>query len=191
MLKRPALFILIFAGLIAVALFTVIPFKADSSKAGGNSSVSEERVKFKAYQLPSFDLTVKLPETTRVTRDDYHDDEVIFNANLQDESLKFKGYIQLWKITDLEKFLEINKSTSPFQFATYSERKVQVKSLSGYQVDWTAIFQDQSPVSGKEYFLKGKNSEEVLRLSLFAEENPFPPHLEQAAGTMISSVEWD
>jgi len=190
-LKRPVLFTLILAGLIAVALFAVIPLKANSIKPGGNSSASEERVKFKAYQLKSFDLTIKLPETTRVIRDDYHDDEVIFNAYLQDESLKFKGYIQLWKIPDLEKFLEINKSTSPFKFATYSERKIQVKSLSGYQVDWTAIFQDQSPVSGKEYFLKRKNNEEVLRVSLFAEESPFPPHLEQAAGTMISSVEWD
>lgn len=189
-MRRSVLFTLI-ASLIAIALLTIISLRATSIKPEENSSASRQDVKFKDYHLQSFNLTIKIPETTRVTGDDYHDDEVIFNAYLEDESLKFKGYIQLWKVADLEKFLETNKSISPFKFATYSERKVEIKSLTGYQVDWTAIFQEQRPVSGKEYFLKQKDGEEVLRVSLFADESPFPKHLEQTAVTMTSSIEWD
>lgn len=183
------LLLTVVAGLTVIVLISLV--QLNTIKPWKESKNAEPTVKFQDYLWNSIGLKLKLPDTTKVKVDANHAGEIVFNAFLMDEILMFKGYIQIWQVADLEKFLEKNKAESPFKFTAYQVQKVQVKNLTGYRVDWNAEFKGRRPVAGREYFVKNQDKPEVLRISIFADESPFPKRLEQINDIIISSLEWN
>ncbi len=146
--------------------------------------------KLKEYRLSNYNIKMNLPVSTGVTEDYLGNEELLFSSYLSDETLQFRGYIQLWQLADLEKFLQDSKATSIFNFTSYNRQKTSVNTYAGYLVNWTASGQNQKVISGKEYFFVKNNSKQVLRVSFFADADHFPKQLEQTAKTMISSIIW-
>lgn len=178
------LFFLIFS-LIAI-LFIFIESNNISTK-----NISNTRIIFKDYHLKEYSLKLILPDTTIITESNLNKGEILFNTYLNDKKLGFWGYIQLWNLHDLDKFLKNSKSTSILNFTSYKQEKIQVKSFDGFQVNWTAIFQNQKTYAGREFFLKKNNSKQVLRLSFFSENSSIPKELEQIINKIVLSIEWD
>ncbi|MDH7479279.1 MAG: hypothetical protein QHH02_04660, partial [Syntrophomonadaceae bacterium] len=107
---------------------------------------------------------------------------------LKDVGESFKSLLhplRLEKIQEHRPFYVILKNNS------YSKKPVTVKSHTGYQIEWTAIFDNQQALSAREYFLQKKDRTQVLRISMFAPQRAFPPKLEKTLDTIISSTEWD
>lgn len=146
--------------------------------------------KLKEYRVRNYNIKMNLPVSTGVTEDYLGNEELLFSSYLSDETLQFRGYIQLWQLTDLDKFLQDSKATSIFNFISYNKQKTSVDTNEGYLVNWTASGQNQKVISGKEYFFMKNNSKQVLRVSFFADADHFPKQLEQTAKTMISSIIW-
>lgn len=59
-----------------------------------------------------------------------------------DKKLLFRGYIQLWKIDNIESFLVTSKNLSTFDFRSFTFKKVVVGPLEGILNEWTASFGD-------------------------------------------------
>lgn len=144
--------------------------------------------KFKEYNIKKFSFSVKLPETTRISQEFFHEGDVLYSSFLHDDNLKYWGYIQIWNISDLEKFLKDSKVNSSFDFSTYDQQSIQVKSHGGYLVQWSAMLQG-NPVSAKEYFIK-KNDNTVLRISIFSNAENFSERLTKTVEFIIASISW-
>ncbi len=133
---------------------------------------------------------MELPETTSSTGDYYDNGQVLFSSFLSDQALKYWGYIQIWKISDLETFLKNSKSNSIFQFTYYNQSKINVNNLDGLETDWSAIMQSERHIVAKEIFLRKPNSDEVLRVSFLTEGKDIPSNLNQIYSQIISSITW-
>ncbi|KJS11846.1 MAG: hypothetical protein VR67_11720 [Peptococcaceae bacterium BRH_c8a] len=178
MKKVPFLFIALFILLLIILLTNL-------------KNPTNQLVNFKNYYIKNFSLKINLPETTSTNEDYFSGSEIIFNCYLQDKSLNFNGYIQVWNINDLNKFLEVSKNNSEFDFKLYNKEMITINSYNGFKVDWTALFANHSYTSGVEYFITKKNSNMVLRVSLFVNQKDFPKQLEHTLNTIINSIIWD
>lgn len=182
-MKKSTIFFIVIALLITVQLW------AWSSKHSRNAAITTA-AGFKDYHLGTHPVTVKLPQTTRVVAETPGNNEMIFSAFLRDETLDFQGYVQLWNITDLEKFLASSREHSRFDFKEFKQRKIKLKTCQGFQIDWRAVMQDKKPATGREYFVKKDDSYEVLRISIFTGTASLPKELAEVADSIISSIEW-
>lgn len=142
------------------------------------------------FYIEKFNIIIELPETTSTTGDYYGDEQVLFSSFLNDRTLKYWGYIQIWKIPDLEDFIKNSKSNSIFQFTYYNQQPIDVNNLKGIEVNWSATMQNERQIASKEIFLRKPNSEEVLRVSFFTEGKEIPSNLNQIFNSIISSIKW-
>lgn len=164
--------------LLLLALNTGLPQRARlalSSRPG-----------FRLYQFRNIPLSLQLPDSTRVSEDDYHSEEVLFSSFLLDEKWNFRGYLQVWKIADLKSFLNNARSHSTFAYSRFSLEKTE--SPPGYRTDWTATMSRGIQVSGREYFIKTKDAGRVIRISLFTDRPEFPAELASVMEIMINSL---
>ena len=171
--------------IILVALLSLISYSWLN-----RASISNTQTRYKNFHVSEFNLQIQLPETTVSAGDYFGTEEVLSSTFLNDQTLKYWGYIQIWKIPDLEKFLQNSKSHSVIQFTYYNQHSIKVNNLNGIEVDWSAIMQNERSIVAREIFLKNSNSDEVLRVSFFTEGKEIPSNLNQIYNYIISSIKW-
>lgn len=136
-------------------------------------------------------IVLRLPETTKVTKTPIGDRrEVISSLYFSDEKQAFRGYAQLWRIDDLERFLVASRAQSTFDFKSYRLNRIRIGNLSGFVVEWTAAFGDFYYISGKEYWLKKDVSQNVLRVSFFVDKPSFSENQLNLIDQIIKSIRW-
>lgn len=143
---------------------------------------------YKPVQLSIDDYIVnlKVPEDTDVHVSPDKGENMQFSLYFFNSKLAFRGYVQVWKVKDIERFLSDSKSLSPFDFKSYSITKVQGNNYQGLKTEWTANI-GQNLISGKEYWLT-ISSEEVARISFFTDSAEFPREFEDMTQQMSNSL---
>lgn len=142
------------------------------------------------YKINNYVVTLELPEGSEVHVTPDQGQEMLFNIYFTNKNMAFRGYIQIWKIKDLEAFLNNSKSLSPFDFIFYNMDRLQQDGSTGFQTQWSADF-DEKYISGKEYWMTMGQAEEVIRLSFFTDSKEFPVVLEEVAEHMRKSLKVD
>ncbi|MHB1651564.1 MAG: hypothetical protein ACYCVD_03695 [Desulfitobacteriaceae bacterium] len=142
------------------------------------------------YTIYDYTVNIKVPDATEVHVSPYQGDEMRFSIYFVNSELAFRGYIQVWKIKDLEHFLSDSKSLSPFDFKSYNISDVQKNNYHGLKTEWTADF-GQNFISGKEYWFIINNSEEVVRVSFFTDTAEFPGELQNVIQQILNSFQID
>lgn len=142
------------------------------------------------YNIDDYNITFAVPNATEVYVSSDKGDEIRFSTYIINNELAFRGYIQIWKLKDLERFLSYSKSLSPFDFRSYKVSNVQKSEYHGLIVEWTAEF-GQELISGKEYWLKVNNTEEVVRLSILTDTADFPNKLQNVIQQILDSLQID
>lgn len=186
--KRLLLFLTI-SGLLGVLLFAI---GAESGVIAAVSNRIAPEVEMKSYRYQDVPLKVSLPATTAVTEDYYSSGELLLNSYLQDDTLNYCGYIQIWRVADPEGFIRRSKMNSTHRFTSFEHRKISRQRYQGFLVSWTAQLQDGKPISGRDYVLQKKGeSSQFLRISLVAEGTAFPEKLKEIGERMLSSLAWN
>ena len=142
------------------------------------------------YDLNDYNIKFSVPDATDVNVSSDIGEEMLFSTYLVNRKLSFRGYIQLWKIKDLERFLSNSKSLSPFDYRSYYISKVQESEYHGFITEWTAEFGPEL-ISGKEYWLKINHTEEVVRLLILTDTADFPDKLQNIIQEIIDSLQID
>ncbi|MCO1600675.1 hypothetical protein [Desulfosporosinus nitroreducens] len=142
------------------------------------------------YDIDDYTITFSVPDATEVYVSSDMGNEMQFSTYLVNNELAFRGYIQLWKIKDLERFLSYSKSLSPFDFRSYKVSNVLKSEYQGFIIEWTAEFGQES-ISGKEYWLKINNTDEVVRISLLSDTVDFPNKLDNVIQQILDSLQID
>lgn len=142
------------------------------------------------YDLKHYNIRFAVPDTTDVKVSSDIGEEMLFSTYLVNRKLSFRGYIQLWKIKDLEPFLVQSKSLSPFDYRSYNISNVKESEYHGFITKWTAEFGPEL-ISGKEYWLEIYHSEEVVRLLILSDTADFPDKLQNVIQEIIDSIQID
>lgn len=183
----------VFLFLVSFGLLTAI-FCGLGSKTGVIAAVSTRispQVKFQKYSYQEVPLTISLPGTTVVTEDYYSNGELLLNSYLSDSTQKFRGYLQIWMVDDLEGFIKRSKLNSTFNFTSFEHQKISHNLYHGFRVSWTAVMQDGRQISGRDYLLqKKRKGGQFLRISLMADAPVFPENLDKIADTIVSTLVW-
>ena len=137
-------------------------------------------------------LFVQLPQSTKVIENHFSDKgQLSYGVYLNDEDLLFRGYIQLWQLPELEKFLINSRRISTFDFKSYSLEPIVIGNHDGFINEWAASFGDIYNISGKEYWLKKADSPEVLRISFFTDATSFSEEQLQQVDKTVGSIRWN
>ncbi|MGB9791288.1 MAG: hypothetical protein ACPLTR_01770 [Thermacetogeniaceae bacterium] len=182
-MKKAALF------LVAILIFVGVLFLGRLQGSNRDAVLTASEGSWE-YRLGQYPVRVKLPLTTHVVSEVPGGGEMIFSAFLKDDELGFKGYLQLWKVEDLGRFIAASRERSPFCFKDFDQEPVRIKNYEGFQIEWKAVMKDSKPASGKDYLLKKGSGDEALRLSFFSEASSFSPKLSEVVDAVVSSVEW-
>jgi len=142
------------------------------------------------YKINNYLVTLELPEGSEVHVTPDQGQEMLFNIYFTNKNLAFRGYIQVWKIKDLEAFLNNSKLLSPFDFIFYNMDRLQQDGSTGFQTQWSADFGEKF-ISGKEYWTTMDQSEGVIRLSFFTDTEKFPVELEEVVEHVQQSLKID
>lgn len=175
-------------GLILVALITLVSFisVAESNKAS-STIIKNNYINF---ALPEFGLKMQLPDTSSTAKYYFGNQEVLFSTFFNDQKLNYWGYIQIWKIRDLNEFLQNSKSHSRFQFTSYNQKAIEVNNLNGTEIDWSAIMRNEREIEAKEIFMRKPESDEFLVVTFTSEGKEFTSNLVQTFDYIISSIKW-
>jgi hypothetical protein len=166
--------------LLCTAIFIPVP----------GLSVSGNTAKMNVHNL-RHGIQVQLPSTMQVSENLLGEREkLLYSVNLNDEVLLLRGYIQIWQIEDVEKFLVTSKSMSSYEFYSYSLNQITIGSLTGLLNAWGASFGDQSKIAGKEYWLKKSGSTEVLRVAFLTNNASFSEDQVRMMTLFLSSLTW-
>lgn len=161
--------------------FSPVPLLAVSSH---NSSIIKHTFNNKLF--------VQLPHSTKVIENHFGDKgQLSYSVYLNNEDLLFRGYIQLWQLSDLEKFLKDSRRISTFDFKSFSIKPIAIGNHDGFIDEFTASFGDIYSISGKEYWLKKAASLEVLRISFFTDATSFTEEQLQQVDIIVGSVRWN
>ncbi|TGE36345.1 hypothetical protein E4K67_20670 [Desulfosporosinus fructosivorans] len=173
----------ILLGIILGICFTLIALSSLLSVNYGNSTVLNHNYN---YQLP-----VHLPHTTKVIETPLSErGQLLYSVYLVDQTLLIRGYIQKWKLDDLEDYLVYSKRISTFDFQSYSLKPIKLANHNGYITEWTASFGESYRISGQEYWLKKSAIGEVLRISFFTDTTSFSNEQIEYIKKFTDSINW-
>jgi hypothetical protein len=116
--------------------------------------------------------------------------ELQYSAYFDDDKKLFRGYIQLWRLNDTEKFLAKSKEMSSYDFSSYTLAPVTVGTLNGILSIWSASFGKSSMISGQEYWLNKPDSNEVLRISFLTSNDTFKKEQAIMINQILNSIRW-
>ncbi|HEY8875163.1 MAG TPA: hypothetical protein VIM32_00505 [Desulfosporosinus sp.] len=186
-------FIHVTAFVVVMLVFQVLFFRGSVRTLTQNDITKQHDLatlanSYKLFQFTIDDYTVnlKVPESTEVHVSPDQGENMRFSLYFLNRQLAFRGYVQVWKVKDLTRFLSDSKALSPFDFKSYSMSKVQENNYQGFKTEWTADL-GQNLISGKEYWLT-LNSEEVARISFFTDTGEFPGALKPMTQQIINSL---
>ncbi|HBW35454.1 hypothetical protein [Desulfosporosinus sp. BICA1-9] len=195
-MRKKMLFIIATTLVIAVLIFLSLLFRGPVRTIKHSSipiqSYETSMVDYIPLQYDTKDYILKfsVPDATEVYVSPDKGEELRFSTYLDNSEWGFRGYIQLWKLKDLERFLNISKALSPFDFRSYKVNTTQKRQYHGFITQWTAEF-GQELISGTEYWLKINNTEEVIRVSILTDTADFPDKLENVIQLILDSLEID
>lgn len=139
-------------------------------------------------------INIHLPRSMHVS--EIHLDEqnqLLYSANLNDHEQDLNGYIQVWRLENIERFLAESKAMSPYDFYTYSMKPIRWNHFNGYLYEWGASFGDLTKISGQEYWLKDSERPkdlEVLRITFLTPQVTFTPEQLQVMQQILESISW-
>ncbi len=137
-------------------------------------------------------ISVQLPASMQIMENPLGDrNQLLYSVYMNDEDLLLRGYIQVWQLEDVEKFLRNNKDMSTYDFYSYSLNKVTVGNLSGEINAWGASFGELTKISGKEYWLRNSDSSEVLRLAFLTSKSTFSKEQDLIVNQILSTLRWE
>jgi len=144
---------------------------------------------FKPYQFNcgAYEISAEFPSSAELHLTPDIGEDMLLNIYFTDNKLKYRGYIQLWLLDDVEQFLENSKAKSSYDFISFSRIKVELHNYTGYQEEWTADF-DGTFISAKEYWLEIKKPGEAVRISFFSDTAEFPEQLNKIMNQVINSL---
>lgn len=117
--------------------------------------------------------------------------QLLYSAYVDDGVLLLRGYIQVWQLDDVEKFLTDSKEMSSYDFYSYALNKITVGNLSGHLNAWGASFGELSKISGKEYWLRKSGSSEVLRIAFLTSDVAFSDLQVKMISQILASIRWE
>lgn len=142
------------------------------------------------YTIDDYTLNIELPAATEIQVSPDKGEEMQFSIYFVNNDLAFRGYIQLWRIKDLENFLSNSKTLSPFDFISYNMSSLQHNFHRGFKTEWSADF-GETFISGKEYWWSINSNEEVIRVSFYTDTAGFPAELDPVIQHILNSIELD
>lgn len=137
-------------------------------------------------------LHVQLPPSMQVFENPLGErKQLLYSAYMNDDNLLLRGYIQVWQLDDVEKFLTDSKEMSSYSFYSYTLNKITVGNLDGLLNAWGASFGEQSKISGKEYWLRKSGSSEVLRIEFLTSDVTFSDLQVKMISQILASLRWE
>lgn len=191
--RKKITFIHVTAFVIVMLVFQFLYFRGSVRTLTQNDTTKQRDLSilsniYKPYKftIDNYIVTLKVPEATEVQVSPDQGENMRLGLYFINRKLAFRGYVQVWKIKDLDHFLSDSKSLSPFDFKAYSMSKVQENNYQGLKTEWTADL-GQKLISGKEYWLT-INAEEVARVSFLTDSAQFPGELNDMTQQIINSL---
>ncbi|KJS21936.1 MAG: hypothetical protein VR72_07495 [Clostridiaceae bacterium BRH_c20a] len=143
----------------------------------------------KIYSFEEIPIEIKLPNTVSILKDEINDkSEVLFSLLFLDKN-KYWGYIQVWNINDLHKFLSKSKETSQYNFFQYKKQFIKIDKFEGFYIQWEAEVNGTKIIWGDEYFMMNPNGE-VLRVSLFTDKDFLAEQLQVINKLFFSNIKF-
>lgn len=196
-MSKKTLIIIAIACTIAVLIIQSLLFKgSERTIINGyfpiRSNVTTLSSNYKSFEYTINDYSVKfeVPDATEVHVSPDKGEQLRFSIYLVNSKLAYRGYIQVWKIKNLEGFLSDSKSLSPFDFRSYKISNVKQSKYHGFIIEWTTEF-GQKLTSGNEYWLIVDNTEEVVRISFITDTADFPNELQNVIQQTLNSLKID
>jgi hypothetical protein len=166
----------------AFCLFIFLP--VPSQFVSNQASVMRE-------QYLKLGIDIQLPSTMQFVENPLHErEQLLYSLYLNDNELSLRGYLQVWELEDIEKFLADSKKQSPFDFNYYSTTPIELTNLSGLENEWGASFGNNIKISGKEYWLKKAGSSEVLRIAFLTSKASFSEEQVGITNRILHSLIW-
>ena len=141
-----------------------------------SQAAADYRYKNMVFNLENYSISLDLLEDTQVHITPDKGEELLFNVYFTNDTFSFRGYIQLWRLEDLEYFLTSSRYLSPFDFISYSMTNLPNAAANGFKTAWSADFGEHY-ISGQEFWWPLNSTEHVIRLSFFSDTKEFPEKL--------------
>jgi len=179
--------LLVIGALVIEYLLLESPAWASTRKYLASQAAAGYRYKNLVYNLEGYSISLDLLEDTKVHVTPDKGEELLFNVYFINDTPQFRGYIQLWRLEDLEHFLTSSRYLSLFDFISYSMTNLPNAAAKGFKTEWSADFGDRF-VSGQEFWWSINNSDHVIRLSFFCDTKDFPEKLIAVIQHIVDSV---
>lgn len=185
---RTALIVMITA--LVLQYFLLEGFAA-ASGSKVYSILASASVNFGPSQIQVNDYTIRLevPDATQIQASPDQGEEMQFSIYFFNSDLAFRGYLQVWKLKDLESFLKNSRNLSPFDFLSYNMSTLKQSYDDGFQTEWSADFGDKV-ISGREFWWKlNSTKEDVVRVSFYTDTAEFPKSLDSVIQHVLNSLQ--
>ncbi|WP_088186368.1 hypothetical protein [Desulfosporosinus sp. FKA] len=138
--------------------------------------------------LEDYTVTLELPETTSLHFDlnNFDQGQIRSTKYFEDNKLGFRGYIQMWKISNLSDFLNESKSLSPFDYKSYRVSKINQNNYDTFLTEWTASFGDKY-ISTEEYWIS-IGTDDYIRISFYADTPTFPTNIRDITRNLLKTI---
>lgn len=140
-------------------------------------------------------IKIHLPTTMYVSEIRLDEqNQLLYSANLNDHEQALNGYIQVWRLENIERFLAESKAMSPYDFYTYSMKPITWNHFNGFHYEWGASFGDLTKISGQEYWLKDLERPkdlEVLRITFLTPQDTFSSEQLRVMQQILESIRWE
>ena len=137
-------------------------------------------------------IQVQLPPSMQVSENPVGERrQLLYSVSLNDDTLLLRGYIQIWQLEDVEKFLTKGKEMSSYDFYSYTLNNVTVGNFNGLLNAWGASFGVHTKISGKEFWLRKSSSSKVLRIAFLTSNATFSEAQLKIMSPILASVRWD
>ena len=195
-MRKKTLIILTIISIITILVFLSFSYRGSMKTIKhGYFPVQSDQTTITNYKplrcdIDDYNIMLAVPAATEIYASSDKGNEMRFSIYLVNKDLAFRGYLQIWEIKDLERFLSYSKSLSPFDFKSYKVSNIEKSEYQGFITEWTAEF-GEGLISGKEYWLKINNTKEVIRLSILTDTADFPNMLEEVIQQILDSLQID
>jgi hypothetical protein len=137
-------------------------------------------------------IIIQLPPSMQITENPLGErSQLSYSVFINDENLMLRGYIQIWQLDDIEKFLRNNKEMSSYNFYSYTLNNVTIGNLSGQINAWGASFGELTKISGKEYFLRKSETSKILRIAFLTSSATFSKEQDILVNKILSTLRWE
>lgn len=173
-----------------IFLFGVVSLYKPDDTPTASKSVKDLSVQWSSVQLEGTQVKIKWPSSTIVVKDALASKDTLFNANIEDMTLGFRGYVQVLKIHNVRNIIQQLREGRELDYLKFKESALDIKGYKGFSVAWTAQLEGDMYVSGQEfYILKDIEQREWVRLSIFVDKKEIPNNIDRVAQHILYSIQ--